>query len=37
MNKKYLFFDTLPACHENLYNYIENVLDGLNTDGKVPE
>ena len=37
MNDNYLFFDTPSACHENIFTYIENILDGLKIDINVSE
>ena len=37
MNEDSLFFDTLSACHETLYNYVENILDRSKTDQTVSE
>ena len=37
MNKKFLFFDTLYACHEKNQTYIYNILDGIKTKQNVPE
>ena len=37
MNEKYLFFDTMSACHETLYNQVENILDRHKMDKNISE
>ena len=37
MNENSLLFETTSACHETLYTYVENILDGCKMDQTVSE
>ena len=37
MNEKFLFYDTLSACHETMYTYVENIIDVSKKDQKASD